>query len=40
MTLVFPWIAFCVCILPAVPASGRVSYVRAGKLIDVLQGAC
>lgn len=35
---VFRWIALCVCLLLAAPASAQVSYVRAGKLIDVLAG--
>ena len=38
MRHVFRWFAICVSLLIAVPASAEVSYVRAGKLIDVLSG--
>ncbi|MCW3849047.1 amidohydrolase family protein [Sphingomonas sp. LB-2] len=34
----FRWIALCVCLVVALPASAQVSYVRAGRLIDVLAG--
>ena len=35
----FRWIAICVPLLLAVPVSAQVSYVRAGKPIDVLTGS-
>lgn len=47
MTHMFRWIALCVSLLlampdvnamPAKPAGAQISYVRAGKLIDVLAG--
>ena len=38
MRHVFRWIALCFCLVMAVPAMAQTSYVRAGKLIDVLAG--